>query len=468
MLAGVFASCGHGQPRRSSRLPPRFPCSVAALLPLILLLLDAALTCVAADDEGFDPLIRLPRGGDGGGDGDGGGRAWPPAVFSVDQFGAVGDGLHNDTEAFLLAWRTACSMPAPAVLKVPARKTYLVGPIDFPGPCVSNLTLSILGTIIAPDDPDVWRNLNPQKWLYFHGINYLNVRGGGTINGMGERWWTQSCKVNKTNVSLDLMYNHPCQHAPTAITFHRCKDLRIQNLMLLNSQQMHIAFTDSMRVKVSGLKVIAPEDSPNTDGIHISASVSVEIKNSDIKTGDDCISIVSNSSKVRVRNIVCGPGHGISLGKFNSSSSVSYVHVDHVIFFNSENGFRIKTWQGGTGFAHKMFFRNAVMINVLHPIIIDQYYCDSLLPCPNQTSSVKVDQVSFEGIRGTSGTQNAVTIACSDTLPCEKIFLRDIQLSLNSGEHAAAYCWNAYGSSYGFLDPPSCLEGHRDFSNRHR
>lgn len=73
-----------------------------------------------------------------------------------------------------------------------------------------------------------------------------------------------------------------------AINFHRCKNLRIQNLTLLNSQRMHIALTNCTGVKVSGLRVIAPADSPNTDGIHISSSVHVEIKNSEIKTGMEC------------------------------------------------------------------------------------------------------------------------------------------------------------------------------------
>lgn len=27
--------------------------------------------------------------------------------------------------------------------------------------------------------------------------------------------------------------------------------------------------------------------------------------------GDDCVSIVGNSSRIKIRNIVCGPGHGI-------------------------------------------------------------------------------------------------------------------------------------------------------------
>lgn len=29
------------------------------------------------------------------------------------------------------------------------------------------------------------------------------------------------------------------------------------------------------------------------------------------KKGDDCISIVSNSSRIRIKNIFCSPGHGI-------------------------------------------------------------------------------------------------------------------------------------------------------------
>ena len=41
-------------------------------------------------------------------------------------------------------------------------------------------------------------------------------------------------------------------------------------------------------------------------------------------------------------------------------------------------------YQGGRGFASQITFQNILMENVSHPLIIDQYYCDSLLPCPNQ------------------------------------------------------------------------------------
>lgn len=74
-----------------------------------------------------------------------------------------------------------------------------------------------------------------------------------------------------------------------AITFHRCKNLKVKNLMIINSQKMHMAFTNCMRVVASHLQVIAPATSPNTDGIHISVSKGVEVKDSIIRTGDSLI-----------------------------------------------------------------------------------------------------------------------------------------------------------------------------------
>lgn len=74
-----------------------------------------------------------------------------------------------------------------------------------------------------------------------------------------------------------------------AITFHRCKNLKVKNLMIVNSQKMHMAFTNCMRVVASHLQVIAPATSPNTDGIHISVSKGVEVKDSIIRTGDSLI-----------------------------------------------------------------------------------------------------------------------------------------------------------------------------------
>ncbi|KAF9689952.1 hypothetical protein SADUNF_Sadunf01G0145600 [Salix dunnii] len=281
-------------------------------------------------------------------------------------------------QAFKEAWEMACSFRARTRIVIPAGYNFLVHPVDFGGPCKSKVTLDILGTIVAPEDPAAWKGLNRRKWLYFHGVKHLTLEGGGTVNGMGWLWWAQSCKINKTN---------PCRNAPTAITFHKCKDLKVKNLKVVCGQKMHIAFTNCLRVLTFRLIVTSPAVSPNTDGIHISASHGVNIKDSVVRTGDDCISIVSNSSRIKIRNIVCGPGHGISigsLGKSNSSSLVRDVMVDGAFLSNTDNGVRIKTWQGGSGNATNITFQNIFMENVSNPIIIDQYYCDAQMPCANQ------------------------------------------------------------------------------------
>ncbi|XP_020594073.1 probable polygalacturonase At1g80170 [Phalaenopsis equestris] len=394
---------------------------------------------------GFEPMLRLPSFRRGAR------RSRTMRVVSVINHGAKGNGIQDDTKAFLDAWKLACSSKVGAILKIPAGNVYFLRQTNFGGPCKSKVTMLLMGTIVAPSDPDIWQQENARRWLYFHGIKDLEIRGEGVIDGMGQEWWARSCKVNSSN---------PCRRAPTAITFHRMRRLSLQDLTLVNSQKIHLAFSNCFQVQVSRVKVIAPERSPNTDGIHISSSVSVSVKDSIIGTGDDCISIVGNSSSILIKNIVCGPGHGISigsLGKNKSNDQLQNVLVDEAYISNTENGVRIKTWQGGEGFAQSIAFRNILMRNVSNPIIIDQFYCDSAQPCHNQTSAVKVGQISFINIKGTSATEDAVKFACSDSFPCEKIFLKDIELSLYSGGETAASCWKASGYSSGAVHPPSCL-----------
>ena len=44
------------------------------------------------------------------------------SVFSLDSYGARGDGSHDDTQALARAWKAACTSPRPAVLLVPGAK----------------------------------------------------------------------------------------------------------------------------------------------------------------------------------------------------------------------------------------------------------------------------------------------------------------------------------------------------------
>ena len=79
----------------------------------------------------------------------------------------------------------------------------------------------------------------------------------------------------------------PCKEAPTALSFHYCTSLRVQDLKIVNSQQIHMSIEDCSNVQVAGLSITAPGTSPNTDGIHITRSNDVQVTNCNIKTGNN-------------------------------------------------------------------------------------------------------------------------------------------------------------------------------------
>ncbi|XP_047953689.1 probable polygalacturonase At1g80170 isoform X6 [Salvia hispanica] len=352
------------------------------------------------EEDEFDEFLNLPNWESGGRKKD---------VSNVDAFGAVGDGVSDDTK------------------------------ID--------------GTIVAPDDPKVWDPDHPRMWLGYYNLSNVFFQGKGVIDGSGSKWWAASCKRNKSN---------PCIGAPTALTIDSSSRVRVRDLTVQNGQQMHFTIARSEIVRVSGVTVLAPGNSPNTDGIHVTTSKNVVLHNCVIGTGDDCISIVSHSSNIKMKNIYCGPGHGISigsLGKNNSIGQVETVVLDNAFIRDTTNGLRIKTWQGGSGYVRAVRYENVKMENVSNPIIIDQFYCDSPTKCEDQASAVEVSEILYKNITGTSATRIAMKFACSETVPCSKIVLNNINLQSESEDgDEETYCNNASGSVHGHVHPSAdCL-----------
>lgn len=55
--------------------------------------------------------------------------------------------------------------------------------------------------------------------------------------------------------------------------------------MFKDAQQMHLTFQKCTNVKALNLRVVAPGNSPNTDGIHITETQNAIIRNCVIGTG---------------------------------------------------------------------------------------------------------------------------------------------------------------------------------------
>ncbi|XP_031261744.1 probable polygalacturonase At3g15720 [Pistacia vera] len=369
-------------------------------------------------------------------------------VVNVMKMGAVGDGRKDDSQAFLRAWAAVCGANKTApLLLIPAGRTFLLKPVKFQGPCTSSaINFKILGNIMAPD-MTAWKGDDRQNWLVFENINWLKIDGNGQIDGRGASWWQQESEPEKR---------------PAALTFNKCTNLRLNQLKHINSPRNHITVTGCRNVVISHLNITAPGSSPNTDGIDIGQTRNVYIHDCNIETGDDCIAIGTESFNFKISHVTCGPGHGISIGSLGANGAmarVKNINVSDCSFKGSTNGARIKTWQGGSGFAKEIYFQRIHLDAVANPIIIDQYYCPVPGNCPNQTSAVKVSDVFYNNFEGTSSSEKAIILNCSQSIGCDNLRLTDIFIKSSvQGAGCQSSCLNAQATVSNSVPAVKCLK----------
>ncbi|RZC65019.1 hypothetical protein C5167_008708, partial [Papaver somniferum] len=329
-------------------------------------------------------------------------------VFNVMDTGAAGNGRKNDTQAFLDAWRQMCEATADSpTMVIPEGVTFLLYRISFEGPCKSaNPHVQVSGKILAPTKRS-WDG-PIDYWIQFSQVNGLVITGSNlsVIDGQGSDWWEhEDCFLDNANDACDR---------PTALKMSGCDGVEIRGLRHVNSQRNHISLTDCRNVTVSGITIKAPKDSPNTDGIDISHSTNIRIEHSNIGTGAK-----------------------------GATEEVERVRVQNCNFTDTLNGARIKTWQ---------------LERVHHPIVIDQYYCNGGHHCTEYPSAVKISDVMFNGIRGSSTNIVVVSLNCSKTVACTNIIMNQIDIeTIKSEATASSYCMNVIGEETDTSPHVSCL-----------
>lgn len=77
-----------------------------------------------------------------------------------------------------------------------------------------------------------------------------------------------------------------------------------------------------------------------------------------------------------------------------------------------------------------------------------------------QTAAVKISQILYRNISGTTKSAEAMKFACSDTVPCSNIVLSNVNLEKKDGT-VETYCNSAEGFGYGIVHPSAdCLSSH--------
>ncbi|CAL2236931.1 unnamed protein product [Prunus armeniaca] len=323
--------------------------------------------------------------------------------------------------ALAKAWSDACASPSASKVVVPSG-TYKLKEANFRGPCKAPIEMQVQGTLQAP--ADAGQLTRSDTWVGFQYVDMLTLSGGGTFDGQGALSWNQNdCHKNKN-----------CKPIPVNLRFEFLTNSKVQDITSLNSKFFHMHVFRCNHTTFQQLTITAPDDSRNTDGIHIGASTGINITHAKIGTGDDCISIGDDSHEITVTDVTCGPGHGISigsLGKYKDEKDVTGIIVKNCTLTNTDNGVRIKTFPDSPSpsTASGIHYEDIIMVNVSNPILVDQLYCPYTQCEQKPPSKVKISNVSFKNIKGSSFTPLAVKLVCTTGIPCENVELTDIDLT---------------------------------------
>lgn len=326
-----------------------------------------------------------------------------PHSVTITEFGAVGDGVTLNTKAFQNAifYLNSFSDKGGAQLFVPAGR-WLTGSFDL----ISHLTLWLDkdAVILGSMNSDHWPVIDPlpsygrgrelpggrhRSLIYGSNLTDVILTGdNGTIDGQGSVWWKWFKKET-------LNYTRPHLVELTSST-----RVIISNLTFLNSPFWTIHPVYCSQVTIQNVTILAPLDSPNTDGIDPDSSDDVCIEDCYISTGDDLIAIKSGwdeygisygrpSTNIVIHRLVgeTQTSAGITIGS-EMSGGVSEVHAQNLQFFNSKTGIRIKTSPGRGGYVRNIYISDVILADVdiairftghygEHP---DEFYDPNALP----------------------------------------------------------------------------------------
>lgn len=318
------------------------------------------------------------------------------AGVNVKDFGAVGDGVTNDTAAVQAAIHF---LPEGGLLHFPAG-SYLTGPLALK----SHITLEFGQEAVLLGDPvrehypilpgcvtDCYSgeevhfgafegNAVPmyQALVTAEYARDITIVGPGTVDGNAQNsdFWTHFTEFPTAR--------------PRLFFFNRCREITVHGLTAQNSAswQFHPYF--SQQVGLYDLFIKAPKDSPNTDAIDPEACDGVQIIGCRFTVGDDCIAIKSGKIDIgrkfrqsadhhTIRNCLMAFGHGaVTLGS-EIGAGVTNLSVYQCLFRGTDRGLRIKTRRGRGKYAviDGVEFSNIRMDNVMAPLVMNMYYfCD--------------------------------------------------------------------------------------------
>jgi polygalacturonase len=315
---------------------------------------------------------------------------FPHRKFIVTNYGAVGDGATDCTEAFREAI-DECSRAGGGEVVVP-KGTFLAGAIHLKNNV--NLCVEKNATIrfsTNPKDylPDVFARyegtevMNYSPLIYAFDQTNIALTGEGTLDGQGSRaiWyhWKSSddpgrlVEMAARGIPLAQRIFGDGHHLrPNFIVPFRCRNVLIEGVHIVDSPMWVLNPVYCTNVIIRNVTV--ETQGPNTDGCDPDSCANVLIQKCNFSDGDDCIAIKSGRDydgqkvnlpcqNILIQNCRFKAGHGgIAIGS-ETSGGVQNVFAENCHFDSPdlEMALRFKTNPARGGYIENVYIRDCVV-----------------------------------------------------------------------------------------------------------
>ena len=322
-------------------------------------------------------------------------------MLDAANFGVAGDTPLDDLDAA----RNNAAALSKAVIATPEGGTLHLGPgtwTSFPVRLKSRMTLRLAqGAVLrAPSGRSGWPILPAHdhaggmlgSWeglpsacfaapLHAVGAEHLTIEGQGVLDGSAGQadWWSWPKETRDG------------ARRPRGLHLISCRDVKLLGFTIRNAASWTIHPQGCDRLTAVGLTIMAPHDSPNTDGFNPESCRNVIITGVRFSVGDDCIAVkagkrradgagehLSETRGVRVSHCLMERGHGGLVIGSEMSGGVHDVTVEDCEMIATDRGLRLKTRRGRGGSITNIVMRRVLMDGVQTGLSANaHYHCDA-------------------------------------------------------------------------------------------
>lgn len=350
--------------------------------------------------------------------------------YNIKKYGAIGDSTTLDSPAIQKAIDD-CSKQGGGTVYCPSG-TYLIGTIILK----KNVNLYLdNGSLLlgSTESKDYIVSKGEKSYLiYAENTENISISGTGAIDGNSKHFF-----VNAPGDSHD----RPALWRPRAlIHFVFCKNIKVEDIRLLNSPFYTLWPLACDNVRINGVKIICDPRGPNTDGIDLDCCKDTIISDCYIECGDDAIAVKSDSGRIGVDRdcenlvvnncILSSTCSGIRLG-YEGDGKIKNCLFNNIIIK--------KTWLGIDFLVTQHYDGNEFFIkhgSVIEDIVFSNMTVESIRPIhmwigDNPEINASIRKVKFSNISFSS--QCGIAIYGAKDNRIENISFNDINIDF-SGE----------------------------------